>query len=374
MPDKKMNNYRPTVAKINLAHLGHNLKVVKRLVDAGVKIMPTVKANAYGHGLVQIAKELDKLNIDFLGVSSLEEAIALRSSSIKRPILVLGEVFKKDVGVVLKYKLDQTVFSYSLAKALNNQAKKIGIITKIHIKVDTGMGRLGVMHKEAFELVKKIASLKNIKIEGIFTHFPKAETDKAFTNKQIKAFKGLIKKLSENGIYIPIIHSANSMGIIDYKNSHFNLVRPGLMLYGIYPKRGLRPVLKPVMSLVTKIIFIKNLPSGHGVSYGHSFIASKNTKTAILPIGYGDGYFRGFSDKAQVLIRGKRCKIIGKICMDYTMVDVSSLKKVSCGDEAVLIGTQGREKILASDLAKLVGTIAYEVTCSVGARIPRYFI
>ncbi|MDP8259392.1 MAG: alanine racemase [Candidatus Gygaella obscura] len=374
MPNKKIIHYRPTIAKVNLTNLKNNLRIVRRLVGRSVMLMPTVKANAYGHGLIKVAKVLDRLGVDFLGVSSLEEAIVLREAGIKRSILVLGVIFNKNSGVVLDYKLRQTVFSYDLAKALDTQARKRKTKAVVHIKVDTGMGRLGVLYKDSFNFIKKIKRFKNLKIEGIFTHFPKAETDISFTRQQIKAFKKLIEKLSDCGINIPIVHSANSMGIIDYKTSHFNLVRPGLMLYGIYPKKGVNLGLKPVMSLVTKVGFIKQLPIGHGVSYGHSFVARAKTKVAILPIGYGDGYFRAFSDKAYVLIRGKRCKIIGKICMDYTMVDITHIGKVNCGDEVVLIGSQRKEQILALQLAELINTIAYEITCSVGERVPRVFI
>jgi len=368
-----MKVYRPTIAKINISNLRHNIRQIRRIVGKSVMIMPTVKAHAYGHGIIPTAKELVGLGVDFLGVASLEEGITLRKSGIKCPILVLGSIFKSDVAPVLDYNLRQTVFSYDLALALDKEAAKRNAIVLIHLKVDTGMGRLGISEKGALGLILKINKLKNVKLEGIFTHFPMADTNREFTNRQIKVFNDIVHKASGAGINIPIRHAANSAGLIDYKSSHFNLVRPGLMMYGINPKKSYKPNLKPVLSLVTRIMHVKMLPYGFGVSYGHTYVTKKPTKIAILPIGYGDGYLRIFSNKSEVLIGGKRCKILGNICMDQMMADVTALKSVSAGDEAVLIGKQGLFEITAEELAKLAKTIPYEIVCNIGGRIPRVY-
>jgi len=260
-----------------------------------------------------------------------------------------------------------------LALALNRKAKALGRKIDVHVKVDTGMGRIGVMHHSAFEFVRYISSLKFINIEGIFTHFAFADMDKDFTNYQIDLFSRLVARLERNGIKIPLVHAANSMGTIDFRNSHFNMVRPGLIVYGLYPKDNLKIRLKPVLSLKTKIVYFKTMPKGCGISYGHIYVTKKKTTVVTLPIGYGDGYPRNLSNIAPVLIRGRRFKVSGMVCMDQIMVDVGSLK-VKIGDEAVLIGAQGKCKITTEELARLAGTIPYEIVCGLGGRIPRLYI
>ena len=277
-----------------------------------------------------------------------------------------------DLAPIIKYNLAATVCSNDLAIILNKKAKAKNKIVNIHIKVDTGMGRLGVLHKDAFDFINRIKRLKFLNIQGVFTHFPIADTNQRFTRYQIELFNQLKTRLERRGVNIPLFHAANSMATIGYRNSYFNLVRPGLMVYGIYPKSNIRLKLKPVMSLKTRIIYLKRVPKNYGISYGHIYRTNKSTKIATLPIGYGDGYFRDFSNKGCMLIRGRRFKVAGRVCMDQIMVDIGNLN-TKVGEEVVLIGKQGKQRITAGELASLIGTIPYEIACNLGNRLPRLY-
>lgn len=370
-----MKFYRPTFAEINLGSARKNLKTVWSLVGETTKVLAVVKADAYGHGVDKLAKVFDEEGVDCFGVASLDEAGNLRRLGIRKPILVLGQILPEEAEGVFKFNVIQTVSDLDIAKRLNRIAERKNRTSLIHIKVDTGMGRLGFWHKEAISFIREIKKLKNVFIDGIFTHFPSADEDADFTNQQICDFRTLIKELQREGIDIPNKHIANSMAVIDFKDSHMNLVRPGLMLYGIYPKQGLkRDVrLEPVMSLKTKIIFLKEVPHGRSISYGRTYITKRKTKIATIPIGYGDGYLRGLSNKAWVLIRGRRAPIVGRICMDLSMVDVGGIAEAKVGDEVILIGRQGKEAISTEELARLCNTIPYEIVCSIGRRVPRVY-
>jgi len=373
MHKKKLNiGYRPTWAEVNLENLAYNFRQIRRLVLPSTRVMATVKADAYGHGLIPVTKKLISCGVDYLGVASIDEGINLRKSGIKLPILILGMVMISDIEPLFRYDLTCTVCTEDLANALNKMAKRKKKKINIHIKVDTGMGRIGVMHYDAYELVRKIYGLKYITVEGLFTHFAFADMNKDFTCYQIDLFNELVDRLNKENIRIPFVHAANSMGIISFKKGHFNMVRPGLVLYGLYPSCYIRLNLKPVLSLKTKIVFYKRLPKGYGVSYGHDYKTKKDTTVVTLPIGYGDGYPRNLSSIAPVLIKGKRFKICGKVCMDQIMVDVGS-QKVRSGDDVVLIGSQGQSKVTTEELARLSGTIPYEIVCGLGSRIPRIY-
>ncbi len=374
MPDKvSFIGYRPTWAEINLSNLNHNFNQLKRVLTPMTLVLVTVKADAYGHGLIPIAKKLEDAGVDFFGVASIDEGIKLRQAGINLPILILGLILKTDISPLFKYKLTPTICDEELGLALNKEAKTRKSPINVHIKVDTGMGRIGILHSDAAGLVRNIHKFGFIKIEGIFTHFPLADTDKDFTLRQIRLFDNLVSGLKKGGIHIPLVHAANSIASIDYKEGHFNMVRPGLAVYGLYPKKGLRINLKPLLALKTKVMFLKKVPKGYGISYGHDYVTKKATQVITLPIGYGDGYPRNLSNQGPVLIRGKRFKICGRICMDQIMVDVGNLA-VKIGDEAVLIGSQGKNKITAEELALLSGTIPYEIVCGLGSRIPRVYI
>ncbi len=376
MSDNKIRFYRPTFAEINLGSARKNLKTVRSLIGETTKVLAVVKADAYGHGVERIARVFDEEGVEFFGVASLDEAGNLRRLGIKKPILVLGQILPEEAEGVFKFNVIQAVSDLEIVRRLNRIAERKNKTSLIHIKVDTGMGRLGFWHKEAIRFIREINKLKNVFIDGIFTHFPSADEDSDFTNQQIQDFRTLIRELKREGIDIPNKHIANSMAVIGFKDSHMNLVRPGLMLYGIYPKEGLKIDLRlePVMSLQTKIIFLKEVPPGRSISYGRTHITKKPTKIATIPVGYGDGYLRGLSNKAWVLIRGRRAPIIGRICMDLSMVDVGGIPEIKIGDEVVLIGRQGKEAISAEELASLCNTIPYEIVCSIGRRVPRVYL
>jgi alanine racemase len=371
---KKLHiGYRPTWIEVDLKALAYNFKQVRSQLSPDTKILVCVKSDAYGHGIVAVSRKLVSLGVDYLGVASIDEGIVLRKAGINAPILVLGMALPGDIEPVFRYRLTQTVCSEELALALNRMGKRRNQAANIHIKIDTGMGRLGVLFTHAYSFIKKIRQLDYINVEGIFTHFPCADVDPAFTRYQIEIFRGLIDSLYREDIRIPLCHAANSMGVIGYKESHFNLVRPGLVIYGLYPRRNLKIRLKPVMSLKTKVVYLKRMPKGKGLSYGHTYRTKDNTTVVTLPIGYGDGYPRTLSGRGDVLIGGRRFRISGRICMDQTLVDVGSAR-VKIGDEVILIGTDAKAAISAEELAYRCGTIPYEIVCGIGNRVPRIYI
>ncbi len=335
--------------------------------------MACVKADAYGHGLLPIARKLVSCGVDALSVASIDEAIALRKAGIRNPILVLGMILEKDSPPLIKYDISQTVSSIELACALDRRASRAGKKIRVHVKIDTGMGRIGVLHHDALEFVRQVCRLKHLDVEGIFTHLACADTNQSFTFYQIEIFEELVARLQSSGIKVRYLHMANSLGIADYPSSHFNMVRPGLILYGLYPRDDFSMKLKPVMSLKTRVVYVKKVPRGWGISYGHTYIAEKDTYIATLPIGYGDGYPRNLSNLAPVIVRDKLLKITGRVCMDQVMIDVGDFP-VKVGDEVVLIGSKAYNQVTAEDLALLSGTIPYEIVCGLGSRVPRVYI
>ncbi|MFC1674518.1 alanine racemase, partial [Candidatus Omnitrophota bacterium] len=311
MKQDNVIGYRPAWAEVDLSNLRFNIGQVRRIAGARTKIMACVKADAYGHGLIAVSRALVSCGADYLGVASIDEGIMLRRAGIRRPILVLGIVLKKDIAPLFKYKLSTTVCTEELCRALNRMGRKSGKKLSVHIKVDTGMGRIGVLDKKAAQFAKSAFRLSHLNIEGIFTHLASADTDRKFTLRQIDKFSKLVGGLKDSGIDIPLVHAANSMGLIGYKDSHFNMVRPGLVIYGLYPKSGLSLPLKPLLSLKARIVYIKRVPKGWGISYGSTYVTKRNTAIATIPIGYGDGYPRNLSNKAPLLVNGKRFKISG---------------------------------------------------------------
>jgi len=368
---------RPTTAEINLTALEHNLNIVRKMVGDKVKLLCVVKAHAYGHGIKEVSRKLVSSGVDYFGVATVDEAVALRNYlGPAVSILVLGSIFKEETDDILKNNIAQTIADKAIALALSESAKKFRKSVRVHIKIDTGMGRIGVWHEEAIDFIKWAKGLEGISVEGVWTHLSSADDDADFTNEQIYIFRQLIKDLEEEGINIPLKHVANSMAVIGFRGAHLNLVRPGLMLYGLYPRADLKEKndFIPVMTIKTRIVFLKDVPSGRHISYGKKFVTPKPTKIATLPIGYGDGYPRALSNKASVLIRGMRAPIVGTVCMDQIMVDVGHINGVKVGDEAVLLGRQGKAEIPAEELAELSGTIPYEIVCSIAPRVPRVYV
>jgi len=367
--------YRPTWAQINLKNLEFNYRQLKRTAGKKVKVLAAVKANAYGHGILEVSRKLENAGVDYLGVASIDEALVLRYGKIKTPILVLGIAFSKnEMQLALKFNITLTVADYRYAKILNSQIPSKNKI-KIHIKVDTGMGRLGIWHEQAKEQIIKISRLKNLSIEGIYTHFSSADSDLVFTRAQAQIFAALIKELRQNKITFELAHAANSIAACRFPDSCLNMIRPGIMLYGIYPDKKLkfRIKLKQVLSLKTKITYLKTVDAGRSISYGRTYITKRKTRIATLPLGYADGYARALSNKAKVIIRGEKFPVSGRVCMDQTMVDVGISSKIKKGDIVTLIGSQGAQEIHAEDLAFICNTIAYEITCWISSRVPRVF-
>jgi len=368
---------RPTWAEIDLDAVIFNYRAIKSRLNRGTNILAVVKANAYGYGMAEVARRLVREKVPYLGVACVDEAIALRRAGIRAPILVLSSVMPEEIREALTYGLTLTVCDKDLAGQINKTARRLNKFAAVHVKVDTGMGRLGVWYDEADRLIEKILALKYIVIEGIFTHFASADEDSLrYTARQIDNFKRLTTLLKIKGTGIKYAHAANSAGAILYKDSHFNMVRPGLMLYGMYPnKKTAKAIkLKPALSLKTRIIFLKRTPAGRSISYGRTHTTSKDTIIATLPIGYADGLNRRLSNNGEAIVRGKRVPIVGRICMDHTMIDVGHVEGVKAGDEVVIIGSQGKETITVEDIARLLDTIPYEVVCWISNRVPRIYI
>lgn len=369
--------YRPTWAEIDLGAIAYNYKQVKRKIGKDISVMAVVKANAYGHGTVEVSQVLEGLGVGYLGVATMDEAVRLRDHGIKTPILVLGSILPDEVKAAIEKDVTLTLASDELLDAIRSEIKRHrpGVRIKVHIKVDTGMGRIGIWHEEALNFIKNLAQDRSVVAEGIYTHFSSAGRDDFFTHYQIESLEKLIEKLDGFDIRIPLRHSANSIATVDFKRSHLNLVRPGLIIYGMYPKYTFPKLikLKPAMALKTRIVYIKDTPPGRSISYGRTYITEKHTRIATLPVGYADGYCRGLSNKGYVLVRGKKAPVIGKVTMDQTMIDVGHIRRASIGDEVVLIGRQGREEIRTEKLARTAGTIAYEVVCGISNRVPRVY-
>jgi len=370
--------YRPTWAEVDLKALEYNYIQVKRLSGKDVQMMAVVKANAYGHGTVEISKVLEGMGVNYLGVATTDEAVRLRDHGIKTSILVLGSVLPEEVKVAKDCDITLTLCSHDILKEIKALAKteeEQRTRMKVHIKIDTGMGRIGVWHEDALRFVKEVSGEKSITLEGIYTHFSSAGRDEFFTAYQMESFERLLTSIEKSWIKIPLKHAANSIATVDYKRAHLNLARPGLIIYGMYPKHTFPKLikLKPVLSLKTRVVFLKDIPPGRSISYGRTFISQRHTKIATLPIGYADGYHRGLSNKAEVLIRGHFASIVGKITMDQTMIDVGHIRGVKIGDEVVLIGKQGKREIHIEKLARLAGTIAYDFVCGISNRVPRIY-
>lgn len=367
---------RPTVAEIDLDAIVFNLRGIRKKV-APAGIMAVVKADAYGHGAVPVARTALSHGACCLGVALVEEAIELRQANIDAPILVFGGMMPKDAPLFVEYQLQATVYDTKTLIALEQAAKQKNRVMDVHVKIDTGMGRVGVDWRQAMPLFEQIAAMSSVRLKGVYTHFATADMiDKSYAHLQLARFRHVLKQLQDRGIEVPLKHAANSGAILDLPESYFDLVRPGVMMYGYYPSKETSESvpLKPAMTFKTRVLHIKKISRGESVSYGRKFIASQDTTIATLPVGYADGYNRLLSNQGEVIIRGRRYPVVGRVCMDLIMVDVGLKTAVRVGDEAILFGRQGREQITVQSICDKLSTIPYEVTCWVSKRVPRLYV
>jgi len=366
----------PTYATVNLAALAHNLSRIKRYLSPGCEVMAIVKANAYGHGAMEIAQALARHGIGRFAVASLDEGIALRQAGLSASIIVLGALFEDQVSDLIAHQLTPVVSDGRLLPALAKAAFSHPAPYPIHLKVETGMGRLGLSPEELLALLENPLLQSPLQVDGLMTHLADADgKDSTFTEQQLGAFRAVQEQIRQRGVTIPLVHTANSAAIVRFPGAHFSLVRPGIMLYGYHtlPATVPAPDLRPVLSLRSTIVQLRTIPRGGTVSYNGTFVASRPTRIAVLPIGYADGYSRRLSHRGSVLIQGHRVPIVGLVCMDMIMVDVTDLPPVQVGEVATLIGQQGGESIWADEVAGWIDTIPYEVLCGIGSRVPRLY-
>jgi len=359
-------NLRPTYCKINLKNVQENFSRLKKIRP----VIGVVKANAYGHGAVQISKVLEKNRAKFLMVATIEEGIKLRKAGIKTPILIGGSIYPfTNFKEIVRHRLIPTIASLESAKAFNSILKEK---YPVHIKVDTGMNRIGLKIENALPKILEISEMKNIKIQGIYMHLPSADFDRKLTLEQGRKFLKLKKELFKRKVIPAFFHASNSAAL-RFPSLRFDLVRPGLAIYGLKPYDGFSGY-KPVLSFHTKIVFLKRIKKGEKVSYGGTWRAKRDSKIATLPVGYADGIRRELSNRGFVLIRGKRFPVVGRVCMDMTIIDVTDLKNPRIGEDVTIIGKNGREQISAEEIAKLCGTINYEIVCGISGRVPRIYV
>ena len=375
-----MEKYQRVCAEIDLDALKYNMESIKNAVSDTAKIVAVIKTDGYGHGAIPIATVLEKEErIWGYAVATAEEADILRKAGMKKQILILGAVFPYAYPMLIQDQVRMTVFSYEMAKELSDAAGQLHETAKVHIKLDTGMRRIGFQpNEEAIEEIKKIAALPNLELEGIFTHFAKAdEKDKTSANQQLETYRTFVAQLKKEGIVFPLYHCSNSAGITDMPEANMDMVRAGIILYGLMPSDEIRKdtvPLKPLMSLKSHVVHVKKVPPMTGVSYGHTYITPKECVLATVPVGYGDGYPRSLSNKGYVLIHGKQAKICGRVCMDQFMVDVTDIPEVKVGDTVTLLGRDGEETITGEQLGDLSGRFNYELVCDMGKRIPRLYL
>ena len=382
-----MAHHRATFAEINLKAFKHNLQNLKTITESATGIMAVIKADAYGHGALPCAKAAVDLGVNYLGAGIIEEGIELRENGITEPILILGSIFPDEAEDLVRHDLATIVCTPDLAQALAKEAEKQRKSVNVHIKVDTGMNRLGVLPENLLPLIKTISNLPALKLEALSTHFSSADDeDKSITTQQIELFQKTLTELQEAGVTMPpLTHLANTSALLRFPESRSRMVRPGLILYGALPSPILNSVaqevcqkenlknFQPVMQWKSKIILLKSVQKGQPLSYSRKHFTQKNSLIATLPIGYADGLHRNLSNNMEVLVKGKRAPQVGTICMDMILIDVTEVSDVNIGDEVVIFGKQGEEEILVEELAKKSNTIPYEILCNVGKRVPRIY-
>lgn len=380
-------------AEINLDNIASNLRAIKAHISQNASVMAIVKADAYGHGVLDVVKCLSDGGVDYFGVAMVGEGIQLRKHGAYEPILVLGYTDECRLEDVINYDITQTVYDVDYAKIISATAVRLGKSAKIHIKIDTGLSRIGFMINqdninEIVGQIEEISNLPMIEVEGIFSHFSvsdeTADEHRTFTAKQFVRFMSVCNEVEQRGVHIPIRHIANSGAVLQYRQYHLDMVRPGIILYGLYPDgsvadvNGVHPTglsLKPAMEVKAHVTMVKKVPAGVAVSYGRTYVTDKETVIATVPVGYADGYMRSYSDKACMIIRGQKFPIIGRICMDQCMLDVTDSKvEIKVNDVVTIMGRDGECEVSANDLARWQESINYEIVCLIGKRVPRLFI
>ncbi len=377
--NKKESSYTyrllKTWAEIDLAAVRFNINNIQKKLGKNIELMAIVKCNAYGHGAIEVSRQALNLGVKALGVSSLYEGIELRDIFKDIPIIVLSAGMSGQAEEFVEYNLSPVVCTWQMTNALADAARKRGTRAKVHIKVDTGMGRIGVWHERADEFTRQVHKMPDIEIEGICSHFATSdEQNLDFAKQQFDWFNRCLEKTKD--LPIRFKHISNTAAIFNLPEAHLNMVRPGLSIYGVSPSEYVKGTenLRPALSLKTKVAFLKNIPKGRTLSYARTYKTEKEMKVATLPVGYGDGYPLALSNKGYVLIRGKKARILGAVTMDQIMVDVTDIKDVKTEDIAVLIGKQGAEEITATEIARMAGTIPYEIFTSINKRVQRVYL
>jgi alanine racemase len=367
---------RPTFCTIDVNALRWNFEQAQTKVGPGVRILSVVKANAYGHGACKVASVLEKAGCTAFGVATMEEGIELRRAEVQGLILVLAGVYPEQLDEMIEHRLTPALSDLEVMRRFNALATKRSLSLPFHLKVDTGMGRIGLSASEIDAWLPQLRKLNALKPEGVFSHFSHAESvEGSYTRTQLELFNRVLQSLKRENSEPKHVHLANSTAVIALAEAHFNMVRPGLMLYGVHPSAAMRSriSLKPALSWRTRITQLKRVPKGSSISYGQTFVTQRESLIATLPVGYADGYHRLFSNRAAVLARGQRAPVVGAVCMDLTMVDVTDIPSVQSGDEVVLLGSQGKQTISATEMASWANTISYEIFTSIGARVPRVY-
>ena len=366
---------RPTIVEVRLARLTENYRAIRTAV-APAAVMPIVKANAYGHGLVDVARHLIGLGAPSLGVGLLEEAVALRDAGVTTPILVMGGILGNQVPLFLRHGLTLTASSIDKLRHVDEAARELGVTAKVHLKIDTGMERIGVHYYNAEGLLERAAECRHAIVEGIYSHFANADAaDLGSARLQLSRFLDVLQWYDKHGVTPPLRHMANSGAILQFPESHLDMVRPGILLYGVYPSTDVRRTIavRPALTWKSGVVYFKVVRPEHPVSYGSTWQSNHPVRVVTIPVGYGDGYFRALSNVAQVIIRGKKYPVVGRVCMDQIMVNLESDSAYN-GDEVVLLGERGREIITCEDLAEWAGTIPYEILTNINTRVPRVYL
>jgi len=372
-----VRNEFPVWAEIDLDAIAHNVAAIKRHVGEQVAVMAVVKANAYGHGAVPVARTVLESGASRLAVNRLDEGVSLRQAGIRAPILVMGYTPTAGAPKAVTHDLTLTVTSMELAQALSAAANRAGKRIPVHVKIDTGMGRFGLLPDEAVDFIRALRRLPGLMLEGVYTHFAVADlADKSYTHQQFATYRQILAALERENIQVPLRHVANSAATLDLPETHLDAVRPGIAIYGLHPSSEVEPAipLQPALTLKSRVGRVRTLPAGSSISYGRTFITQRPTPVALVPCGYGDGYMRLNSNRGAVLIHGRRAPIRGRVCMDQFVVEITGIEQVRLNDEVVLIGRQGDEMLSAEELARWGETINYEVVTQLMPRVPRVYL